>query len=388
MRVDKLNKKGYAPIILHISINGKRKKIALNELVPIECFDTNTQRVITHTKHKQITEDYIDYINAIITAAETKLRDIRMQARRNAQVLTVDTFLAMFQNQTDGHSFLEFCKIQIQEQKHDLHPHTHMHEKQMLAKLTTFSPVVTFAMINQQFIDKFSKYLTTKANLNINSAGGHLKKMRKYLLMAERYGHQLPKIKMNIKYVQTKKEWHNLDELNTLEKLYNRADIQPRHKTTLHFYLLACFTSLRISDKNKIIQQNINGNILTFIPQKTSGIGKQISILLPDIAMKYVNIQLRDCPQPYSNAKLNLYLKEIMIIAGITKTVTFHTARHTFAYNYIIANGDVLVLQKILGHSSLTTTMVYTHVDIENQKKNIAQLNQYYSNKTPNNAQS
>ncbi|HQB50915.1 MAG TPA: tyrosine-type recombinase/integrase [bacterium] len=66
-------------------------------------------------------------------------------------------------------------------------------------------------------------------------------------------------------------------------------------------------------------------------------------------------------------------VEKYAVAAGITKRVTPHTLRHSFATDLLIGGADIRSVQQLLGHASITTTQVYTHVTDQ-------QLRQVYQN--------
>lgn len=64
-----------------------------------------------------------------------------------------------------------------------------------------------------------------------------------------------------------------------------------------------------------------------------------------------------------SNQKINKYLREVMLQLKIKKTITFHSVRHTFATTVILSNGvPIETVSKLLEHTKLSTTQIYTRV--------------------------
>jgi Phage integrase family/Arm DNA-binding domain len=99
--------------------------------------------------------------------------------------------------------------------------------------------------------------------------------------------------------------------------------------------------------------------------------GKSIRIpLLPmaeQILVKYADhpqCKAKDKVLPIlSNQKMNAYLKEIADCCGITKRLTFHIARHTFATTITLSNGvPIETVSKMLGHRNLKTTQHYAKI--------------------------
>ena len=72
---------------------------------------------------------------------------------------------------------------------------------------------------------------------------------------------------------------------------------------------------------------------------------------------------------------MNGYLKEIADICGITKNLTFHLARHTFATTITLSNGvPIESVSSMLGHTSIRTTQIYAKVVEEKLSKDMFDL--------------
>lgn len=75
-----------------------------------------------------------------------------------------------------------------------------------------------------------------------------------------------------------------------------------------------------------------------------------------------------------SRVMIFLIIKDLVQKAGITKTISPHTFRHSFATHLIEGGADLRAVQEMLGHESITTTEIYTHLDREFLRSTLQQF--------------
>ena len=77
---------------------------------------------------------------------------------------------------------------------------------------------------------------------------------------------------------------------------------------------------------------------------------------------------------PLSRVMIFYIIRDLAKQAGINKTVSPHTFRHSFATHLIEGGADLRAVQEMLGHASITTTEIYTHLDREFLRKTLQQF--------------
>jgi len=105
-------------------------------------------------------------------------------------------------------------------------------------------------------------------------------------------------------------------------------------------------------------RQDIEPALFVRAPKGKGSLGKVDAIQLKTGKARQVKLsEMRLTPR-----SVQRIIKQYAIKAGITRRVTPHTMRHSFATDLLMSGADIRSVQAMLGHSSITTTQIYTHI--------------------------
>lgn len=236
--------------------------------------------------------------------------------------------------------------------------------------LRDFFPADTrFADIDEKACTAFREYLkrakTKSGNtLSQNSQCGYFAKFKAAMRQAyeERIIPENPCERVTSPKVDiTERSFLTMDELRAA------AQTECRYPLLKRAFLFSCLTGLRWSDIVKMtwgeVQQYGDHIRIVFRQKKTS---RQEYLDINDQAASLLGNKGRQDARVFSGLKyssyMNVALTQWMLRAGITKEITFHCARHTFAVMMLELGADIYTVQKLLGHSDIHTTQIYARV--------------------------
>jgi integrase len=167
---------------------------------------------------------------------------------------------------------------------------------------------------------------------------------------------------------ETRREFLTVEELNTLAATPCEQDTMKRAA------LFSALTGLRHCDIQKMqwkeIQIDGDQARLNFTQQKTKGVEympiSPQALELCGEPRKPEQLVFEDLPAP---SWISRPLKKWLEIAGITKKITFHCFRHTFATLQLSNGTDIYTVSKMLGHTNVKTTQIYAKVVDEKKEK-------------------
>jgi integrase/recombinase XerD len=163
----------------------------------------------------------------------------------------------------------------------------------------------------------------------------------------------------------------SLPEVLTIQEVKDIIDCCGSTKSKLALKLLYG-TGMRVSELVNLKMTDIEPEQGIAWVREGKG-GKDRMILLPKSIIKDLpknhTYVFENQDRPLSERSIQLMVKRAAKNAKIAKKVTPHTLRHSFATHLLEAGNDLRTIQDLLGHSSLQTTQIYTHISSEQKKK-------------------
>ena len=240
---------------------------------------------------------------------------------------------------------------------------------------------VTMDMIDKPFCQGYINYLTTEyhpkgktvSNFTIHTyyqvVNGALNAAVRADILRENPFNKISSSE-KIHKPESKREYMTIDEVRSLIKT------PTSNEAVKGAYLFSCFCGLRISDIKGLTWENVycdSGQYhLEVMMQKTKSplylpLSSEALKWLPERGNKSGKEKVFKLP---SSAGINKLLKTWAQKAGVSKHITFCTARHTFATMMLTLGADLYTTSKLLGHTDMRTIQIYAK--IVNRKKDEA----------------
>jgi len=196
------------------------------------------------------------------------------------------------------------------------------------------------------------------------------------LLEAPKLGKHLPD---TLSYTEIEKIITSLD-LSTAEGMRNKAIVETLYSCGLRVSELVNLKLSCLYFEDGYIRITGKGDKERLVPIGTSAV-KYILIYLDNIRV-HITVKagnedfvfLNRRGSKLSRVMIFMIIKEAARNAGISKSISPHTFRHSFATHLVEGGADLRAVQEMLGHESITTTEIYTHLDREYLRDTLQQF--------------
>jgi integrase len=377
LRKYKATNDGNTPIYARITVNGSRIDLSVKR--SIEPGNWNANKGMAKGSREEIVRlnNYLEqYRSGIVESYQTLL----LQKKLITAELVKNKFIG--EDQAD----FTLCKLMDYhntEQTQVLEPGTmknyyttQKYIKEFLKERFKTSDKY-LSELTYKFITDFEYYLRNRKPekgqkaLQTNGVMKHIERFCKMVNLAVRleWIERNPFHAYQLKFEKVERDYLTKEELVRIEeKQFHIVRLQ----VVKDLFVFSCYTGLAYIDVFNLTPANLiekSGKLWIMTNRQKTNEPVRVPLLPKALAIveKY-----KGHPQALaegkvlptlSNQKLNSYLKEIADMCDITKPLTFHIARHTFATTVTLTNGvPIETVSKLLGHTKLSTTQIYAKV--------------------------
>lgn len=365
-RKKSLNKqRGVALVQVEAYLNRKKKYFSTKVYLRPDQWDAKKLLVKNHPN--------ADALNRLIYEFMAMIEKRELELWQQGKPITLEILkeiLSEQQEQEDKSSFIPFFKQEVMTS--GLKESTKRNHLSTLALLQDFKKNVTFSDLTFEFVSSFEHFLQSKG-YHVNTIAKHMKHLKRHINVAinkeymdiQKYAFRKYKIK-TVENGHTHLAPEELEKMETLQLTGRYV----KYQKTLDAFLFCCYAGMRYSDFVNMKPENIvEMHQETWLIYKSIKTGTEVRLplylLFNGKGIQILNKYQADLPDFFhlrDNSNVNKELIIIARLAGLSKKVSFHTARHTNATLLIYNGVNITTVQKLLGHKSVKTTQIYTNV--------------------------
>lgn len=377
VKASRVTRDGKTPVFLRVTVNGQRCETSIALKVNPQKWNTVAERTIGDSREDQELNFRLDTIRLRIMQIyrEMEFDKVEISAKK-----IIDQYLG--RNEKPAIMLLDVFR-EHNERCHklagkDMAPATVERYETSLKHTANFIQFnygkddIPIAEVNHKFIKDYEFYLKTERNCSHNSATKYLKNFKKIIRIALANEYITKDPFANIKFTLDEVDRDFLED-SEIQAIIDKPISIERLAVVRDIFVFQCFTGLSYSDVKGLRQEHIatDNNGKQWIRKKRQKTNNMCNIPLLDVALQIMERYKNhpECirkdtilPVP-CNQKLNAYLKELADICGITKQISSHSGRHSYATSVCLANGvSIENVAKMLGHSDTKMTRHYAKV--------------------------
>jgi len=368
---------GELPVYMRITVDGIFTEISTKRKCDSNNWKVTAGRMSGKSDTARTFNAYLDTLQQKVFEAKRKLietdKELTAENIKNL-LLGKDTrkkymVLEVFQHHNDQMATLvnQECAPGTLDRYKTSYKHT-----QSFLKWKYKLPDIDIDKLNYEFIAEYEFWLKSVRKCGHNTTIKYLANFKKIVLRCLKNGwlQKDPFIGFNMakrEVERTALTEHELAKLSNIKFSIERLEI------VKYIFLFSCYSGLAYADVLKLrrseIATGVDGEKWIFTKRQKTDVSSRIPLL--PAALDIIN-RFEEHPQckgkdrvlpVLSNQKMNSYLKEIADACGITKNLTYHIARHTFATTVTLSNGvPIETVSKMLGHRNIKTTQHYAKI--------------------------
>lgn len=326
---------------------------------------------------KVVNQELLDK-QLILDNIKSKFTKIITNYRLDDRILTPMIARDEYENKISRINFIAFFNEALQEEKSKFTSGTYARHLAVYKKLKEYKSYVPFNELNISWFNKYRNHLKDKLNNKETTINGNFASIKKFLGIAKKNGVRLAFNLDEIEIGSTtgNRNYLNADELVSLMEFYFSRFIKPEWKLILGYFLFACMNGLRITNVLRLRRDELLSNDVSLVMIKGN---KDRTLALNNTVKRIINNNQELFSKKVSQKHINEEIKKIAVLLGITKKISFHCSRHTFAMMFLKMGGKVEELKELLGHSDIKQTMIYVHMSMEEANEKIFLLDKLFS---------